>query len=160
LKFHADIAQKAGVPQERIRILEDGDRLCITESEAVVREKLAIGRRFIEEDLAGEVHGTVLRDRRFLSEDGFVVAILKFDRGTGQIEEPVEIITRGFLHSEESADFFEDTRGLIRELVANTPIEEKQDETLFKDLLRKSLKKFFYKQTQKRPVILPVILEA
>ncbi|MBI4456761.1 MAG: ribonuclease J [Acidobacteria bacterium] len=160
LKFHADIAQGVGIEEDRIRILEDGDCLRLTPSDAVLQGKLPIGRRFIDEEMAEQIHDMVLRDRRFLSEDGFVVAILKLDRGTGQIHDPVEIITRGFLYEEESVDLFEATRSMIRELVTNTPIEEKQDESLFKDLLRKSLKKFFYKQTQKRPIILPVILEA
>jgi ribonuclease J len=160
LKCHADLARGAGIPESRIRILEDGDCLRLTSTDAVLQEKLPIGRRLLDEEMAEEVHDMVVRDRRFLSEDGFVVAILKLDRGTGELHGPVEIITRGFLHADESADFFEAARGVIRELVAATPIEEKQDETLFKDLLRKSLKKFFYKQTQMRPIILPVILEA
>jgi len=160
LKFHADIAFGVGIDEKNVQIMEDGDCLRVTPSEIVLGEKLPIGRRFLDEELAEEIHDVVLRDRRFLSEDGFVVAIVKIDRGTGQIEDRVEIITRGFLHAEESEEFFENTRNLIHELVAITPIEEKQDESLFKDLLRKSLKKYFYKQKQKRPIILPVILEA
>lgn len=160
LKCHADVGRSAGVSESNVRIMEDGDCLRLTATDAVLLDKLPIGRRFLDEEMAEEVHGVVVRDRRFLSEDGFVVAIVKLDRGTGTLHDPVEIITRGFLHADESADFFEEARGIIRELVAATPVEEKQDETLFKDLLRKSLKKFFYKQTQKRPIILPVILEA
>ncbi|HEY3129885.1 MAG TPA: ribonuclease J [Acidobacteriota bacterium] len=160
LKFHADIAREVGLADSQIRILEDGDCLRLTPTEAVAGEKLPIGRSFIDEEMAQEIHDVILRDRRFLSEDGFVVAILKINRGTGEVQAPVEIITRGFIHAEESEEFFEKTRNLIQELVASTPIEEKQDETMFKDMLRKSLKKFFYKQTQKRPIILPVIMEA
>ncbi|MBI3940720.1 MAG: ribonuclease J [Acidobacteria bacterium] len=160
LKFHAEIARGVGVAEERIRILEDGDCLRLAGKEARLQQKLPIGRRFLDEEMAGEIHDMVLQDRRFLSEDGFVVAILKIDRGSGKLQGPVELISRGFLHADESAEFFEEARGIVRELVANTPIEEKQDETLLKDLLRKSLKKLFYKQTQKRPIILPVILEA
>ncbi|HEY2934260.1 MAG TPA: ribonuclease J [Acidobacteriota bacterium] len=160
LKFHADIALGVGLDEKRVKILEDGDCLRVTPSEITLGEKLPIGRRFLDEELAEEIHDVVLRDRRFLSEDGFVVAIVKIDRGTGQIEDRVEIITRGFLHEEESGEFFENTRNLIHELVAITPIEEKQDESLFKEILRKALKKYFYKQKQKRPIILPVIMEA
>ncbi|MBI2821046.1 MAG: ribonuclease J, partial [Acidobacteria bacterium] len=160
LKFHADIARGVGIDQKRIRILEDGDCLRLTPAGAVMEGKLPIGRRFLDEEMAEAVSDIVLRDRRFLSEDGFVVAILKIDRGSGQLHDPVEIITRGFLHTEDSVPFFDETRSLIREIVAKTPIEEKQDEALFKEILRKSLKKFFYKQTQKRPIILPVVLEA
>jgi ribonuclease J len=159
LKFHADLAQHAGIPVDRINIMEDGDCLQVTPSGARLGAKLSIGRRFIDEEMAEEVHDTVMRDRRFLSEDGFVVAQVKLDRATGQIHAPVEIITRGFLHADDSSALFEESRALIRDLVASTPIEEKQDESLFKELLRKTLKKFFYKQTQKRPIILPVILE-
>jgi ribonuclease J len=160
LKFHADIAREVGLNESQIRILEDGDCLGVTPSETVYEGKLPIGRRFIDEEMAEEIHDMVLRDRRFLSEDGFVVAIVRIDRGTGETHGPAEIITRGFIHPEDSEPFLEETRSLIHDLVAHTPIEEKQDETLFKELLRKSLKKFFYKQTQKRPLILPVILEA
>lgn len=159
LRAHADLAMETGIPEADILLIEDGIPAQITATSIARGERVPTGRRFIDQDLVGEVHDVILKDRKYLSEDGFVVALLPLGRGTGRLEGTPQIITRGFVHIDQSDKFLQQTQDLLVELVARTPAEEKRDEVLFKEIVRKALKKFFQKQTQKRPVILPVIVE-
>ena len=159
LKTHAALARDQGIPEERIRIIENGDVLRLTPDSAAIAEKVQVGRRFIDEGILEEVHDIVLRDRRYLSEDGFLVIAMRLDRVSGDLIGKPELISRGFVSMETSEDLMEATRGEVIALASTTPLEEKQDEELFKELLRKRLKRFLRKQTGKRPMILPVTIE-
>lgn len=159
LRVHAQLARDQGIPQERIRVIENGDVLKLSATSAEVASKITVGRRFIDEGFLEEVQDTVLRDRRFLSEDGFLVVILRMERGSGELIGDPEMISRGFVVMEDSEELVAATREEIVNTVRETTVEEKQDEELFKEILRKRLKRFLKKQTGKRPMILPVMLE-
>jgi len=124
-----------------------------------VAEKVPVGRRFIDEGALEEVHENVLRERRYLSEDGFVMVILQLDRSTGELMEEPEIVSRGFVLMEESEDLLKETRKQVAAIVAETPLEQKQDEDIFNEILRKGLRKLLRKRTGKRPVILSLTFE-
>lgn len=159
LKTHALLALNQQMDPERVIIIENGDVLRLTANRAEVTDKISIGRRFIDEGFLEEVHDMVLRDRRYLSEDGFVVVVLRVDRLTGELIGEPEILSRGFVLMEDSEELMAATRNEVAAVVAETPLEEKQDEDLFKEILRKRLKRFLRKQTGKRPVILSVTIE-
>ncbi|MDA2933291.1 ribonuclease J [Acidobacteria bacterium AH-259-D05] len=159
LKNHAALAQDQGIPEENILIIENGDSLRLRSRSAQVADKVKVGRRFIDEGILGEVHEVVLRDRRFLSEDGFVVMVLRVDRLTGDLIGKPELISRGFVSTDASSELMEAVQDELSTIVAETPVEEKQDQDLFNEILRKGLKRFLRKQTGKRPIILPVTIE-
>ena len=159
LKTHALIARDQGIPQENIFLIENGERLQISAAGIRRADKMSVGRRFIDEGFLEEVHDMVLRDRRFLSEDGFLVVVLRVDRGSGDLIGEPELISRGFVVMDDADTLMAATRKEIAAIVRETPVEEKQDEELFKQLLRRRLKRFLRKQTGKRPMILPVTLE-
>ena len=159
LKHHADLAQDQGIPQENILIIETGDNLQLDPDSGRVTHKVTVGRRYIDEGHLGQVHEVVLRDRRFLSEDGFLVVVIRVDRLTGDLIGEPELVSRGFILTDVSAELLEATQEQISTIVAETPLEEKQDQELFNEILRKSLKRFLRKQTGKRPIILPVTIE-
>lgn len=159
LKTNALLASDQGIRQENIRIIENGDVLEVSSEGLAVTGKIPVGRRYMDEDILDEVHEMVLRDRRFLSEDGFVVVILRMERGTGELIGDPELISRGFVVMEESDGLMAATREEIASIVRQATVEEKQDEELFKEILRKGLKRFLRKQTGKRPMILPVTFE-
>ena len=102
----------------------------------------------------------IRRDRRHLSEDGVLVPIVAINKHTGLIEAAPEIVTRGFLPAEENnGEIIEQARQItIRTIEQATP-EEKTDWGVIKEKIRQDLKRFLNKQTSKRPLILPVILE-
>ncbi|RPI22970.1 MAG: ribonuclease J [Acidobacteria bacterium] len=158
LKTHYLLARDQGLPAERARIIENGDVLQLTAKTVEIVGKLTAGRRFIEEGIAEEVGDLVLRDRRYLSEDGLLVVVLRMDRLEGYLIGEPELISRGFV--DESAEWLmEGIKAEVTRVVRETNTEEKRDEELFKEILRKEVKRFLRKQTGKRPVILPVTLE-
>ena len=123
-----------------------------------VTGRVQVGKRFIDEGIQ-EVDEVVLRDRRYLSEDGFVVLVLRMDRLTGDLLGKPELVSRGFVLVDTSSELLEAAQEEVSTLVAQTTAEERQDEELFKEILRKGLKRFLRKQTGKRPLILPVMIE-
>jgi ribonuclease J len=159
LKNHAALAQDQGIPQSNILIAENGDSLKLLPDSLEVAGKVKVGKRFIDEGILEEVHEVVLRERRYLSEDGFVVLVLRMDPLTGDLLGKPELVSRGFVLMDTSSELMEAAQEEVSTLVAQTSAEERQDEELFKEILRKGLKRFLRKQTGKRPLILPVTIE-
>ncbi len=159
LKEHTLLARQQGIDPDHILLIENGDVLRLDPDQAEVVDKVHVGRRFIDEGYTGEVHEMVLRDRRFLSEDGFLVVVLRMDRFEGSLIGDPELISRGFVLMEDAEDLMEATRQEVVKIIDGTPAEELRDEELFGEILRKRLKKFLRKATGKRPMILPVMLE-
>ncbi len=159
LRTHAQLAVEQGIPKEHIFVIENGDEFQLSPSRAFVRGRMNVQRRFIDEGILEEVHDVVLRDRRFLSEDGFLVVILRVERGTGELIGEPELISRGFILMDDSDGLVAATRDEIIATVREATVEEKQDEEVFKEILRRRLKRFLRKQTGKRPMILPVTVE-
>jgi ribonuclease J len=159
LKTHSWIAQDQGIPPDNINLLESGDVLRLSRDSAEVVTSVPIGRRFIDDGILEEVHEVVLRERRFLSEDGFVMAILRLDRLTGNLIGEPELVSRGFVLIDQWESLFQKAQQRITEVVQETSLEEKRDEELFDEILRKQLKKLFKKVTGKRPLIVSFTLE-
>jgi ribonuclease J len=156
---HAGLARDQGIPPENVLIIETGDNLQLRPDSAKLTDKVKVGRRFIDEGHLGQVHEVVLRDRQFLSEDGFLVVVLRVDRLTGDLIGKPELVSRGFVQMDASTELLEATQDEVSRIVAETPVEEEQDQELFSEILRKGLKRFLRKKTGKRPIILPVVVE-
>ena len=159
LKNHAELAWGQGLKEDQIGIIETGDILELRQDSMEVTGKIPVGRRFIDDGQREEVDELVIRDRRFLSEDGFVVVVLRVDRFSGDLLEEPELVSRGFVMMEDSPALFEAARGHILNIVEETPAEERMDEDLFKEILRKRFQRFLRRKTGKRPVIIPLMLE-
>jgi len=99
-----------------------------------------------------------VRDRKHLSEEGVVIPIIAIDKNTGRIESAPEIVSRGLM-SENDGDFMEGARAVVSKTVELSNIEERADWSVIKEKIRVDLKRYISKQTSKRPLILPVILE-
>jgi ribonuclease J len=106
-----------------------------------------------------EIQDVVIRDRRHLAEDGVVVTIIAIDKHTGRMESQPEIVTRGFLPSDDGTAVLAGAREVILRTVEQSNAEEKTDWGVIKEKIRVDLKRYLNKQTSKRPFILPVILE-
>jgi ribonuclease J len=156
---HARLASDQGLSEESVYLIENGDVLRLTPQGAAIADKISTGRRFIDDGILEEVHEMVLRERRFLSEDGFVMAILRMDRLTGDLIGEPELVSRGFVLMEEAEDLMNAARDRVVVLAAETSLEEKRDEELFNEILRKELRRFFRKRTGKRPIVLSLTIE-
>jgi len=158
LHRHAKLAEKTSAVQEKVIIAETGDILRFSESGAEVVGKAPVGRVLIDEGSLEEVGEVVIRDRKHISEDGIVLPIIAINKQTGMIEIPPEIVLRGVAFVEEER-LVAESRQLVVDTITQASIEERGDYSLMKETIRKALKKYFFKQTSKRPFILPVIME-
>ncbi len=156
---HAALAHSVGTVSGEILILESGQPVEFNSEGAFKREPVAAGRVLVDSGSLEEIEEVVIRDRRHLSEDGVVVPIIAINKHSGRIETQPEIVTRGFLPSDDGQDILGKAREVILRTIESSNSEEKADWSVIKEKIRVDLKRFLNKQTSKRPLILPVILE-
>lgn len=158
LHWHADLARQMGIPAERVFLLENGDVLELTESRGQVAGRVPAGRVLVDGKGVGDVGDAVLRDRQHLAQDGMVVVIVGLDKA-GTIAVGPEIISRGFADLPEGDALFEGARKLVSEVLEECGADERSDEALVKQRIRSTLRRFIQKAVERRPMILPVIIE-
>lgn len=157
---HAALAEQVGAVSGQIFLLESGHPVEFTaDGRAFQREPVPAGRVMVDSGSLEEIADVVVRDRKHLSEDGVVVPIIAIDKHTGKIEVPPEIVTRGFLPSDDGQEILVKAREVILKTIEESSPEEKMDWSVIKEKIRVDLKRYLNKQTSKRPLILPVILE-
>jgi ribonuclease J len=160
LAQHARLAVEAGVPEADVHLLEDGDTLELHPGVARRGERAPAGRTLLDRAGADEVEDLVVRDRRQLSAQGIVVPVVVLDKQTGRVESAPEIVTRGFVDpADRGAALLEDAGRLVVEAVEARPPEERHDPALTRERVRLALRRFFRKRTQRRPVVIPVVME-
>jgi ribonuclease J len=157
---HAALAQRLGVVSGEIFLLESGQPVEFKpDGTAHRRDPVTAGRVLVDSGSLEEIEEVVIRDRQNLSEDGVVVPIIAIDKHTGKLESPPEIVTRGFLPSDDGNDIIVKAREVVMKTIEGSNAEEKTDWTVMKEKIRVDLKRYLNRQTAKRPLILPVILE-
>ncbi|MGB6623919.1 MAG: ribonuclease J, partial [Candidatus Acidiferrales bacterium] len=156
---HAALAHQVGCVSGEIMLVESGQPIEFTADGAFRREPVAVGRVCVDSGSLEELEDVVIRDRRHLAEDGVVVPIIAIDKHTGRMEVSPEIVTRGFLPSDDGQELIALARDVIIKTVEQSNSEEKKDWSVIKEKIRTDLKRFLNKKTSKRPLILPVILE-
>jgi ribonuclease J len=159
LVLHASLAKKVGIPEENIIIAEDGDVVEFSEAGARIAEKVDVGRIFVDGKGVGDVSGPVLKDRMHLSQDGMVIAVIALNRGTGDVLYGPDIITRGVMLEEASPELIDGAKKAVIETLGNINKEALTEEAEVKEEIRRALRRFFNKRLDRRPVILPVIIE-
>jgi ribonuclease J len=141
-------------------VLETGQTLVINQEGARRGDSVPVGRVCIDSGSIDEVvEDMVIRDRRHLSEDGFLIPIIAIDKHSGRVEGLPEIVTRGFVSPEDRADLLAAAREVVVRTIENSSSEERSDWGVIQEKIRADLKRFLNKQTQRRPLVLPVILE-
>jgi ribonuclease J len=158
---HAQLAQHLShLGLEETFILESGQTLVIDSNGARKGETVTVGRVCIDSGSIGDVvEDLVIRDRRHLSEDGFVLPIIAMNKNSGRAEGLPEIVSRGFMSMEEGTDLLRDARQLVLKTIEGSTAEERGDWGVMQEKIRADLKRFISKQTSRRPLIMPVILE-
>jgi ribonuclease J len=155
---HAALAHQLGCVSGEILLLEDGHTIEFTEDGAFRRDPVTAGRVCVDSGSLEEIEEVVIRERKHLSEDGVVVPIIAIDKHTGRMESLPEIVTRG-MFSDNGTEFMAGARDVVLKTVEQSNSEEKSDWSVIKEKIRVDLKRYINKQTSKRPLILPVILE-
>ena len=152
---HAQIAMETGAVEHAI-VIEDADVLELDKDDARKRDKVTTGRILIDSGSSIDVvEDLVIRDRRILSEDGIVLAVVAINKRTGKVERAPELIMRGF----GGADISEDASAVVIKTLEGLTSEEKSDYGMVKEKVRVELKRLIQKTTGRRPLIMPVILE-
>jgi ribonuclease J len=159
LKRHAELAQSMHGAVGQVMMIESGDVLEFDELGARKSGKVAVGRRCIDSNSQGDVvEELIIRDRRHISEDGIVLPIIAINKLTGRVETPPEIVTRGFAAIGDNG-FLNEARNVVVNTLEISSDEEKADYGLIKEKIRQDLKRYIAKNTSRRPLIMPVILE-
>ncbi len=157
---NAALARSLRIPKLEAHVALDGEILEL-DNQGLTRTGTApIGHVLIDGGSADElVEDVVIRDRRHIAADGIVLPIVAVNPQTGRVHTPPEIVTSGFISPELADDLLGRARDLVRETMEGCSSEERSDGSLMKEKIRRDLKRFLQKQTNKRPLILPVILE-
>jgi ribonuclease J len=158
---HAALASHLrGAGLEETFTLETGETLEIDRTGARRGEKVAVGRVCIDSGTIDEVvEDIVIRDRRHLSEDGFVLPIIAINKHSGKSETLPEIVSRGFMSFEDGSGLLQQARQVVARTLESSSREELTDWGVMQEKIRADLKRFLNKETQRRPLIMPVILE-
>ena len=152
-------AEFMGIPPQNIFISEIGKVLEIDKKGARFNGIVPSGRILVDGSGVGDIGSVVLRDRKILSEDGLVVVVATVDTNGGYLVSGPDIISRGFVYVKESEELVERARQ-VAEATLNRAISKRYDDRMqIKGLIKDELSKFIYKETKRRPMILPIIME-
>ena len=160
LKAQAKLAAELGIPKENIFIMKTGDVLSLDSESAKVTGKVETGGIMVDGLGVGDVGNIVLRDRQHLSEDGIIIVVLTLDRHSGMLLAGPDIVSRGFVYVRESEDLMDEARVAAEDALDDCLDRHITDWGKLKTSVKDALSAFVWKRTQRRPMILPIIMEA
>lgn len=158
LAQHARLA-RAVCPATTVQMLEDGDVLRFDADGARVIDRVQTGRILVDGTRMGEVGDEILRDRRHLAGDGLVVAVVAINGQTGELARTPEVIARGIATDPRQDELLREAPGLLEAALADAPRDERTDPGLVKERIRLEVQRMFRKRANRRPLVLPVVLE-
>ena len=152
-------AEFMGIPPQNIFISEIGKVLEIDRKGAKFNGTVPSGRVLIDGSGIGDIGSVVLRDRKILSEDGLVVVVATVDTNGGYLVSSPDIVSRGFVYVKESEELVERARTVAEATLGRAISKKYGDRMAIKALIRDELSRFIFKETKRRPMILPIIME-
>lgn len=152
LHAHAELARKQGMAAENIFVVENGHVVEFDENGGRVTERIPGGWIFVDGSGIGDIGPQVLRDREMLSQDGFVIAVVRLDRKTGNLIDRPRIITRGFVFVKENMDLIERAE---EEIIGQLRLDGKDPYAT----IRNTLSELLYSETRRQPMVMPVVIE-
>lgn len=161
LRVHGQIARERGVPEENITIPDNSMIVEIKEGKKMSVHKESAPRDLILVDgfSIGEIQEVVLRDRQMLAQDGMFVIVVTVDPNTGKVRKSPDLISRGFVYLRESQDLLKNARTLVKKNIEKSAGQSKPiNFDYLKKNLTDELSKYLFKKTNKRPIVIPVIL--
>jgi ribonuclease J len=158
---HAELAQSIGMKNENIFVMDNGSVLEISPRGArVSQDKLPVGQIFVDGLGVGDIGEVVLRDRQVMAQDGMVVIIITIDRRTGKIVNSLDIISRGFIYMKGAEDLIREVKHEVRKAVETQNHKPHEPNWAYlRNQIRDQVGEFLFQRTERRPMILPVILE-
>lgn len=157
LAAQAKIAESIGIPSDNIFILHSGDVLELNEEHAEVVDKVQAGPVLVDGLGVGDVGNVVLKDRQLLSENGIIIVTLTLE-GRHLLAGP-EIVTRGFVYVKEAEELLSQARNVVEDALEQCLRTKNADWAKIKNVIKDSLGSYVWKQMERRPMILPIIME-
>lgn len=160
LKAQAHLAESLGIPKDHIFILRSGNVLEMDEDGAAITGNVPVGAILVDGLGVGDVGNIVLRDRQHLAEDGIMIVVMALERRTNIVLSGPDIVSRGFVYVRESEDLMGQAKAVVEEAL-NSCLEKRiGDWGRIKTVVKDSLSDYLWKRTKRRPMILPIIMEA
>ena len=155
----AKVAEELGIPKENIFLISTGDVLELSEESAGVTGKVHTGAIMVDGLGVGDVGNIVLRDRQHLAEDGIIIVVLTLEGGSGQVLAGPDIVSRGFVYVRGSESLMEEAKHLLDDKMQYCMDKRITDWGRIKTEIKDSLSDFVWKETKRRPMIMPIIME-
>lgn len=159
LAAHADLAHEVGIDYKNIVIPGKGDIMEYSHNRLTMSGQVEVGNTMVDGIGVGDIGNIVLRDRRLLSEDGILVAVVTISRKAKEIISGPQVMTRGFVYVKENTQLIDQSNEVVRKVVADNLEHNEFEWGTLKQEIRDSLSKFLFDKTRRRPVILPIIME-
>jgi ribonuclease J len=156
---HARLAAETGLTADRIFLIEDGAALAVTKTAATVVGGIPAGRVLVDGKGVGDVGPVVLRDRELLAEEGIIAVAIVVD-GDGRIVSGPTLASRGVVYVKENEPLLEEMRLAVSQAVSEMSAPERLDRDELAERMRFAVRRFVNQRFQRKPVILPMILEA
>ena len=160
LLAQARVAEEIGIPKDHIHILSSGDVLELDDKKAVVTGKVQTGDILVDGLGVGDVGNIVLRDRQHLAEDGIMIVVMTLERHSNSVMAGPDIVSRGFVYVRESEDLMEEARHVVEDALQDCLDKHISDWGKLKTVVKDALGDYLWKRTKRRPMILPIIMEA
>lgn len=160
MALYADLAEERGIPRERVILVENGQVVEVSPEGVEVNGTIESGYVYVDGVTVGAVGDVVLRDRRALARDGILMVAVSVDKNTGEILSGPDIITRGFIHQKDPDRVLEATKEHIRKTIGDyADAHHADDWSYLSRQLRDVTANFIRKETHRRPMILPMVME-
>ena len=159
LHIHADLARNMGVAQKNVLIAGLGQVIEITKNNIKLNGKVPTGRTLLDGSSIGDVGSSVMRARRILAQDGILMVVFSISGEDSALVSGPDIITRGFVHTKESEELMENLKRVVNETLECCEESGIRDHTTIKSKIRSNLSGYIFKNTRRRPMIVPVIVE-
>ena len=160
LKAQAGIAESLGIPKENIFIMHSGDVMELNDESAEITGKVHTGAILVDGLGVGDVGNIVLRDRQHLAEDGIMIVVLTLEKYSNQLLAGPDIVSRGFVYVRESEDLMGQAKSVVEDAIDSCLDRRISDWGKMKGVIKDSLGDFLWKRTKRKPMILPIIMEA
>ena len=157
LRMHANLAREQGVDPDRIFVAHNGAVIELSARKGVMNETVQAGSVMVDGNR--NLEDAVLKDRKALSEDGLVVAVIVLDAETGRILAPIELLSRGFVYMRDNEELINRASELVYEEAKRFEGADRSDRSGVKNAVRSKLRTFLHSETGKSPVILPTVIE-
>ena len=159
LAAHKELAKAMGMPSNNIFVGAIGDTLELTHKKAAWNGSVPSGVLLVDGNGVGDVGNIVLRDRQNLAQNGIIIVVLALEKYSNQLLSGPDIVSRGFVYVRESEDLMEEAQAVVDQAVWDCLDRHITDWGKIKNIIRDDLAKYIYRETKRKPMILPIIMD-